>query len=93
MQMQIINSSPMEMRSSIPITDEVPFVVLYFQARGSEKWGFCGYKTWAKTLRYCTGKRDSDEVRKLWQQVFATGHFVKRRVKTKTEYCFNYKSN
>ena len=78
------------MISSIPINDEVGFIILYFQARGSERWGFCGYKTWSKTIRYCTGKRDSDQIRKLWQQVFATGHFTKRRVKTKTEYSFDY---
>ena len=78
------------MLTSIPINDEVGFIILYFQARGSERWGFCGYKTWSKTIRYCTGKRDSDQIRKLWQQVFATGHFTKRRVKTKTEYSFDY---
>lgn len=81
------------MLTSIPIEDEIGFIILYFQARGSERWGFCGYKTWSKTIRYCTGKRDSDQIRKMWQQVFATGHFIKRRVKTKTEYSFNYKSN
>jgi len=78
------------MLTSIPIEDEIGFIILYFQARGSERWGFCGYKTWSKTIRYCTGKRDSDQIRKLWQQVFATGHFTKRRVKTKTEYSFDY---
>lgn len=77
-------------RASIPITDEVKFVILYLQARGSERWGWCGYKTWSKTIRYATGKKDSDVIRKLWQQCFATGYFQKRKVKTRTEYSFSY---
>jgi len=74
----------------IPIENDINFVILYLQARNSEKWGWCGYKVWSKTIRYATGKRDSDDVRKLWQQCYATGHFKKRKVKTRTEYSFTY---
>lgn len=76
--------------SSIPVNDTTAFLHLYFQARGCQRWEWCGYKIWAKLIRYATGKRDTEEIRKMWQDLFALGVFEKRKIKSKTEYRFKY---
>jgi len=78
------------MNQLIPISDEVSFLILYFQARSCERWGNVGYKCWAKVIKFATGKSDSDDIRKVWQSLYATGHFKKRKIGTKTEYKFTY---
>tara|TARA_R110000772_G_scaffold214166_2_gene324752 strand:+ start:8608 stop:8865 length:258 start_codon:yes stop_codon:yes gene_type:complete len=76
--------------STVPITDEISFLILYLQARGCERWGYVGYKCWGKLIRFATGKTDSDDIRKVWQSLYATGRFTKKKVKTRTEYQFSY---
>jgi len=80
----------MDAQQAIAITNEVNFLILYMQARGCEKWQYVGYKVWAKIIRYATGKSDSDDIRKVWQSIVATGRFTKRKIGSKTEYKFSY---
>jgi IS1 family transposase len=75
--------------AAIPINDTTQFLVLYFQARNCQNWQWVGYKVYAKLIRYASGKRDSDEIRTLWQAVYAMGYFEKRKMGTKTEYRFH----
>jgi len=78
------------MNATVPISDVTTFLHLYFQARGCQKWGWVSYKVFAKLIRYATGKKDTEEIRKLWQDLFALGVFNKRKVKSTTEYQFKY---
>jgi len=78
------------MNAVVDIKDATEFLHLYFQARGCQKWQWCSYKVFAKLIRYATGKTDTEELRKLWQDLFATGCFEKRKIKSSTEYRFTY---
>jgi IS1 family transposase len=78
------------MNTAVPINDVTAFLHLYFQARNCQKWGWVSYKVYAKLIRYATGKKDTEEIRKLWQDLFATGCFEKRKIKSSTEYRFKY---
>ena len=81
------------MNATVPISDVTAFLKLYFQARNCQKWEWVSYKVFAKLIRYATGKKDTEEVRKLWQDLFATNCFDKRKVKSTTEYRFRYALN
>ena len=78
------------MNTAVPISDVTTFLQLYFQARNVQRWGWVSYKVFAKLIRYATGKKDTEEIRKLWQDLFALGVFNKRKVKSTTEYQFKY---
>lgn len=81
------------MNTAVPIKDVTTFLHLYLQARNVQKWEWVSYKVFAKLIRYATGKKDTEEVRKLWQDLFATGCFEKRKIKSSTEYRFRYSLN
>ena len=78
------------MNATVPISDVTTFLHLYLQARNCQNWGWVSYKVFAKLIRYATGKTDTEEVRKLWQDLFALGIFDKRKIRSSTEYRFKY---
>ena len=78
------------MNATVPISDVTTFLHLYLQARSCQKWGWVSYKVFAKLIRYATGKKDTEEIRKLWQDLFALGGFEKRKIRSSTEYRFKY---
>ena len=78
------------MNTAVDIKDVTEFLHLYFQARNVQRWGWVSYKVFAKLIRYATGKTDTEEVRRLWQDLFALGVFEKRKIKSTTEYRFKY---
>ncbi len=78
------------MNTAVPIKDVTEFLYLYFQARNCQKWNWVSYKVFAKLIRHATGKKDTEEIRKLWQDLFSLGVFEKRKIRSSTEYRFKY---
>ena len=78
------------MNTNVPISDTTAFLQLYFRARNCQKWEWCSYKVFAKLIKHATGKSDTEIIRRLWQELFATGCFRKRKIRHSTEYQFIY---
>ena len=76
------------MNTTLPISDTTAFLTLYFKARNCQNWGYVSYKVFAKLIKHATGRTDTEEIRKLWQDMFVTNCFEKRKIKHSTEYRF-----
>jgi len=66
----------------------VDFLILYLQSRNCHLWGFCGYKVFKAVFIYISGIRDVDLLRTLFERMFKSGHFEKRKIGSKTDYKF-----
>ena len=70
-------------------TDElVNFLILYLQSRNCHQWEFVGYKQFKSLFIYITGIKDVDLLRNLFEKILKKGYFEKRRIGSKTDYCF-----
>ena len=78
----------MQVNAKVAIDDTTAFLRLYFQARNCHKWGFVSYKVFAKLIRHATGKSDKEDIRRMWQDLFATNCLEKRKIRHSTEYRF-----
>ena len=64
------------------------FIILYFQSRNLQNWGWVGYKNFKVVITYITGIKDVDTLRMIFEKVVSLGYFNKRKIYSKTEYAF-----
>ena len=64
------------------------FIILYFQSRNLQNWGWVGYKNFKVVITYITGIKDVDTLRMIFEKVISLGYFNKRKIYSKTEYAF-----
>ena len=68
----------------------IDFLALYFQFRNAHKWEYCGYKIFKNLIKYMTGVSDVNACRQIFEKMAKQGWFIKRKIKSRTDYIFIY---
>lgn len=69
----------------------IDFIILYFQMRNVQKWGYVNYKNFKVLIIHITNIRDIDQLRHLFEKIMSMGFFEKRKIHSKTDYRFLFR--